>query len=261
RGGAEAVAGGPEAARDHCAREGAAAAHRPAPPGDGRAAAEAVRSARRQGAREATAREGGAGAPGREADRLQAGGTDGAGGRAGGGAVAGGRSLPRARVRRFLRGAEQAERSLRAVETLQARLGMEEQLAQRYPGFVREPEAVKRGMKGVQGAAPPLREVVSELEQTMPRGEPLTPQQMEEMLRQQAEQKKIGDDLQQAREQLGQVGKKVPIFGPQHEQMLQQAQEGMGRPEQRLGQGEPRGAQAGEEQALEQLPTCEDAMP
>ena len=160
----------------------------------------------------------------------------------------------------FSEALEQAERSLRAVETLQARLGMEEQLAQRYPGFVRDPESVKRGMKGVQGAAPPLREVVSELGQTMPRGEPLTPQQMEEMQKQQAEQKKIGDDLQQAREQLGQVGRKVPIFGPQHEQMLQQAQEGMGRAEQRLGQGEPRGAQAGEEQALEQLQKFEDAM-
>jgi myosin heavy subunit len=160
----------------------------------------------------------------------------------------------------FSEALEQAERSLRAVETLQARLGMEEQLAQRYPGFVRDPESVKRGMKGAQGAAPPLREVVSELGQTMPRGEPLTPQQMEEMQKQQAEQKKIGDDLQQAREQLGQVGRKVPIFGPQHEQMLQQAQEGMGRAEQRLGQGEPRGAQAGEEQALEQLQKFEDAM-
>ncbi|HMC35496.1 MAG TPA: DUF4175 family protein, partial [Myxococcales bacterium] len=112
----------------------------------------------------------------------------------------------------FSEALEQAERSLRAVETLQARLGMEEQLAQRYPGFVRDPEAVKRGMKGVQSAAPPLRDVVSELEQTMPRGEPSTPQQMEEMLRQQAEQKKIGDDLQQARNQLGEVGRKVPIF-------------------------------------------------
>ena len=160
----------------------------------------------------------------------------------------------------FSEALEQAERSLRAVETLQARLGMEEQLAQRYPGFVRDPEAVKRGMKGVQAASPPLRDVVSELEQTMPRGEPLNPQQMEEMLKQQAEQRKIGEDLQQARNQLGEVGRRVPIFGPQHEQMLQQAQEGMGRAEQRLGQGEPRGAQAGEEQALEQLQKFEDAM-
>ena len=160
----------------------------------------------------------------------------------------------------FSEALEQAERSLRAVETLQARLGMEEQLAQRYPGFVRDPDVVRRGMKGVQGAGPPLREVVSELEQTMPRGEPLNPQQMEEMLRQQAEQRRIGEDLQEARNQLGEVGRKVPIFGPQHEQMLQQAQEGMGRAEQRLGQGEPRGAQAGEEQALEQLQKFEDAM-
>jgi hypothetical protein len=160
----------------------------------------------------------------------------------------------------FSEALEQAERSLRAVETLQARLGMEEQLAQRYPGFVRDPDAVKRGMKGAQTAAPPLRDVVSELEQAIPRGEPLTPEQMQEMLKQQAEQRQIGDDLQQARNQLGEVGKKVPIFGPEHEQMLQQAQEGMGRAEQRLGQGEPRGAQAGEEQAIEQLQKFEDAM-
>jgi hypothetical protein len=160
----------------------------------------------------------------------------------------------------FSEALEQAERSLRAVETLQARLGMEEQLAQRYPGFVRDPDAVRRGMKGAQSAGPPLRDVVSELEQAIPRGEPLSPQQMQEMLKQQAEQRQIGDDLQQARNQLGEVGRKVPIFGPEHEQMLQQAQEGMGRAEQRLGQGEPRGAQAGEEQAIEQLQKFEDAM-
>src|SRR5947209_6156555 len=145
----------------------------------------------------------------------------------------------------FSEALEQAERSLRAVETLQARLGMEEQLAQRYPGFVRDPDSVRRGMKGVQSAAPPLREVVSELEQAIPRGEPLSPQQMQEMLKQQAEQRQIGDELQQARNQLGEVGRKVPIFGPEHEQMLQQAQEGMGRAEQRVGQGQPGGAQAG----------------
>jgi hypothetical protein len=79
-------------------------------------------------------------------------------------------------------------------------------------------------------------------------------------LKQQAEQRQIGDELQQAREQLSQVGRKVPVFGPQHEQMLQQAQEGMGRAEQKLGQGEPRGAQAGEEQAIEQLQRFQDAM-
>jgi hypothetical protein len=115
-------------------------------------------------------------------------------------------------------------------------------------------------MKGAQTAAPPLRDVVSELEQAIPRGEPLTPQQMQELMKQQAEQRQIGDELQQARNQLGEVGKKVPIFGPQHEQMLQQAQDGMGRAEQRLGQGEPRGAQAGEQQAIEQLQKFEDAM-
>jgi hypothetical protein len=42
--------------------------------------------------------------------------------------------------------------------------------------------------------------------------------------------------------------------------MLQQAQDGMGQAEQRLNRGEPRGGQAGEEQALEKLQQFQDAM-
>ena len=53
----------------------------------------------------------------------------------------------------FSEALEQAERSLRAVETLQARLGMEEQLAQRYPGFVRDPDVRRLDTAGVHGAS------------------------------------------------------------------------------------------------------------
>jgi hypothetical protein len=42
--------------------------------------------------------------------------------------------------------------------------------------------------------------------------------------------------------------------------MVQEAQDGMGHAEQRLGRGEPRGAQAGEQQALDKLQQFEDAM-
>jgi hypothetical protein len=42
--------------------------------------------------------------------------------------------------------------------------------------------------------------------------------------------------------------------------MLQEAQDGMGRAQERLGRGEPRGAQAGEDQAVEKLSQFQKSM-
>jgi hypothetical protein len=156
---------------------------------------------------------------------------------------------------------ELAERGLRAVETLQGRLTMEDQVAQRYPGFSRDPAGVKRALQGTAGAQQPLREVVEALQDALPReGQGTSQEQMNRMRGQQGEQQRLRDQLGKVRDQLGEVGKKAPIFGPQHEQMLQEAQDGMGQAEQRLGRGEPRGAQAGEQRALEKLQQFEDAM-
>jgi hypothetical protein len=88
----------------------------------------------------------------------------------------------------------------------------------------------------------------------------MSQEQMQRLRQQGQEQGKLKDQLAKLRDQLGEVGKKVPIFGPQHEQMLQQAQEGMNGAEQRLNRGEPRGAQAGEQQAIEKLSQFQDAM-
>jgi myosin heavy subunit len=156
---------------------------------------------------------------------------------------------------------DQAERAVRATQTLQGRLAMEQQLSQRYPGFARDPESVKKGLSGAASAVPPLQEVSQALQQLLPRdGQSMTPQQLQQLLDQEREQREISEQLQQARDQLSEVGKRVPIFGPQHEQMLQEAQDGMGRAQERLGRGEPRGAQAGEEQALEKLQQFQQAM-
>ncbi|MFL5247778.1 MAG: DUF4175 family protein [Myxococcales bacterium] len=161
----------------------------------------------------------------------------------------------------FDEAAELAERSLRALQTLQGRLSMEEQLAQRYPGFARDPEAVKRGMKGAQTAVPPMQEVSQALQQMLPRdGQSVSPQDQEELRKQEQAQREISNELSQARKDLQDVGRRVPIFGPQHEQMLQEAQDGMGRAQERLGRGEPRGAQAGEEQAVEKLSQFQKSM-
>ncbi|MCA1828559.1 MAG: hypothetical protein LC689_16670, partial [Myxococcales bacterium] len=154
-----------------------------------------------------------------------------------------------------------AERALRAVETLQGRLAMEDNVAQRYPGFSRDPAGVRKGLQGAGSAVPPLNDVVQALQDALPReGQGVSQEQMQRMRQQASEQSGLKDQLGKVREQLGEVGKKVPIFGPQHEQMLQQAQDGMGQAEQRLNRGEPRGGQAGEQQALEKLQQFQDAM-
>src|SRR5438067_4192831 len=154
-----------------------------------------------------------------------------------------------------------AERALRAVETLQGRLAMEDNVAQRYPGFSRDPAGVRKGLQGATNAQPPLQDVVQALHDALPReGQGMSQEQMQRMRQQAQEQSGLKDQLGKVREQLGEVGRKVPIFGPQHEQMLQQAQDGMGQAEQRLNRGEPRGGQAGEEQALEKLQQFQDAM-
>ena len=154
-----------------------------------------------------------------------------------------------------------AERALRAVETLQGRLAMEDQLSQRYPGYQRDPVLLRKGLQGAGSALGPLQEVAQALREALPReGQGMTAEQLQKLRQQAAQQSGLKDQLGEVREQLGEVGKKVPIFGPQHEQMLQQAQEGMGQAEQRLNRGEPRGGQAGEEQALEKMDQFQQAM-
>lgn len=154
-----------------------------------------------------------------------------------------------------------AERAERAVETLQGRLAMEDQVAQRYPGFARDPAGVRKSMRSAGEAEPPLRQIVQDLQDALPReGQGMTPEQMQRMQKQAQEQGRLKDQLGKVREQLSEVGKKVPIFGPQHEQMLEQAEQGMQGAEQKLRRGEPRGAQAGEQQALDKLSQFQQAM-
>src|SRR5438132_4930817 len=154
-----------------------------------------------------------------------------------------------------------AERAERAVETLQGRLAMEDNVAQRYPGFSRDPAGVRKSLRGSTDAQQPLQEIVQQLQDALPReGQGMSQEQLQRLRQQAQEQARLKDQLAKVRDELGEVGKKLPIFGPQHEQMLQQAQDGMSGAEQHLYRGEPRGGQAGEQQAIEKLSQFQDAM-
>jgi hypothetical protein len=159
----------------------------------------------------------------------------------------------------FAEALDAAERAERAVAMLQGRLGMEDQVAQRYPNFARDPQGVKKGLRSANQAQEPLQEIVQQLMQANP-SQPPSAEQQQQMQKQAREQQGLKERLAKVRDQLSKVGQKVPIFGPQHEQMLEQAQQGMGNASQKLDRGDPRGGQAGEEQALEKLSQFQDAM-
>ena len=151
---------------------------------------------------------------------------------------------------------DQAQRAESALQRVQSRLLLEEQIKQ-----LQQPGPVRRSREATAGAQDPVREIAQKLQEAMPKGGgQLSPEQQAQLKLQQAEQREIKQELQGVRDQLAQVGKKVPVFGPQHEQLLQEAQGAMESAEQKLGQGEPRGAQSGEGQALEKIEKFEQAM-
>src|SRR2546428_13187893 len=136
---------------------------------------------------------------------------------------------------------------------------MEDNVALRYPGFSRDPAGVRKSLRGSTDAQQPLQEIVQQLQDALPReGQGMSQEQLQRLRQQAQEQARLKDQLAKVRDELGEVGKKLPIFGPQHEQMLQQAQDGMSGPEQHLYRGEPRGGQAGEQQASEKRSPFQD---
>ncbi len=151
---------------------------------------------------------------------------------------------------------EQASKADRAAQILQSRLGLEDELRQ-----LGQPAPVRKSLEAAAQAEAPLREVAQALRDAIPDEDAQMNEQQKQELQQQAqEQREIGQGMQQVREQLGEVGKKVPIFGPQHEQLLQGAQEAMDQAQGKLSQRDARGGEGGENEALDKIGKFEEAM-
>ncbi|MBS2023429.1 MAG: DUF4175 family protein [Deltaproteobacteria bacterium] len=157
---------------------------------------------------------------------------------------------------------DQADRAERASRSVASRLALEEQVQQgRFGSMSRDPVALRKSQQAAQGAMEPLSEVARELQNSLPReGQGMTPEEQREMDAQAQEQGSIKEGFEGVRQKLSEVGKKVPIFTPQHEQTLRESAEGMERAQERLSEHETRGGQAGEEQALEKMGQFEKAM-
>jgi hypothetical protein len=151
---------------------------------------------------------------------------------------------------------DQANKAERAAFQLQSRLTMEDQMHQTGSPF-----EVRKSLEAAALGEQPLREVAQALREAMPdEGGQLSPEEKQEMQSQEGEQRQIQQGMQGVRDQISEVGKKVPIFGPQHEQLLKDAQDAMDKAGGALGGREPRGAEGAEGEALDKMGKFEEAM-
>jgi hypothetical protein len=141
------------------------------------------------------------------------------------------------------------------------RLDAERDTAKQFPGLVHDAQSLEQNGSRVDRADKPMREVADDLEKLMRSArQPPTEaerQQMRDLGQKQSALQKRAEDLQQ---KLGEIGKKVPVFGPQQEQMLKDATSQMGESKGKLGEGDPRGASGHQQEALQKLGALEQAM-
>lgn len=153
-----------------------------------------------------------------------------------------------------LRAAEEAESAARSA-------GSSLDDRQRRRGAF-QPQAARKAAQALQEAADALRAAREKLAQLAPDPAEFLDGKDKERLQKNAErQAQLQEQADKLAEQMAEVGKAAPIFGPQHQQQLDAAREAMGRASQRLkGQSRPRPERGGlrqgrqaQSQALQQL--------
>jgi hypothetical protein len=153
-----------------------------------------------------------------------------------------------------LRAAEEAESAARSA-------GSSLDDRQRRRGAF-QPQAARKAAQALQEAADALRAAREKLAQLAPDPAEFLDGKDKERLQKNAErQAQLQEQADNLAEQMAEVGKAAPIFGPQHQQQLDAAREAMGRASQRLkGQSRPRPERGGlrqgrqaQSQALQQL--------
>lgn len=156
---------------------------------------------------------------------------------------------------------DQVNQAVQRGQELKQRLDAERESSRMFPGRAEDPQALEQSAERINRAARPMREVADDLEKLMKSArQPPTDQerqQLKELSQRQAALQKKTEGVQQ---QLDEVGKQMPIFGPGQQRMLQEAAGQMGEARDQLGQGDPRGASGRQQDALQKLQQFEEAM-
>lgn len=154
-----------------------------------------------------------------------------------------------------------SKRALQPAASLRARLEAERQMAQRRPSWVRDPQALEKAANDSDEVEQPVREVQRQLEKLMPQpGQEMSPQDAAKLSELSGRQGSLGKRMDDVRKRMEEVGKDVPIFTPQHEQLLKDARGAMGEAEQKLSQKDARGGQSSEQDALDKMQRFQESM-
>ncbi len=156
---------------------------------------------------------------------------------------------------------EQAKRASSQSRNMQRRLDLERDTSRQFPGLNRDPRAIQQSGEHVGKAQRPLREVAEDLEKLM-RAAKAAPteaerRQMQELSQKQSSLQKRTGALQQ---QLDEIGRKMPVFGPEQGKLVQEAASQMGGAKEKLSQGEARDASGRQGEALRKLQAFREAM-
>lgn len=155
---------------------------------------------------------------------------------------------------------DQAEQALDHGSLLKRRLESETRRGGGLPSWRHDPDFAPAA-DHARRAETPMAEVVRDLDQLMRQAQPRLSdaqrQKLQELAKKQGE---AGQRTEQLKQKLDEIGKQAPLFGPQEQAMLEEAQQRMGDAQGRLETTDPRGASAQQGKALEQLQAMRQAM-
>lgn len=155
---------------------------------------------------------------------------------------------------------DQAEQALDNSQMLKRRLEAERRARSRMPEW-RAGLDVDPAARHASRAEAPIGDVVRDLSDLMRQATPKLNEaqrkKLDELAQKQSDAEQRTGELQ---ERLAEIGKKAPLFGPEEEGILQDAQRSMGEAKGKLAQSDPRGASSRQGKALEKLQKMREAM-
>lgn len=149
-----------------------------------------------------------------------------------------------------------------AGEAMAAARSVERSVADRTRGrFGTRNKSTLDAKDRLQKARPLVEDVYDELNELMPDPSQLLSKEQRAELRKDAEQQgQLKEQADRVAEQMAEIGKELPIFGPSHKEQLQRAGQKMRQAGRELGRDGLRDARASQQQALQGLQDLREAL-
>jgi hypothetical protein len=161
----------------------------------------------------------------------------------------------------FDEAADQAQEAAQYQRDLAMRLSYQAEAARQPYGLFKDPQKAQESSEHASKAGKPIQDVADDLDKLMKKARtPPTEAEQQAMRDLQRKQGQLERQSEQLQQKMDELGKQMPMFGPGQQKLLQEAAGQMGEAGEKLGQTDPRGASARQQQALQKLQALRDAM-